>query len=78
MSKLSCNIFFALLLIFSVALIMHQVLGQEICHAQIPGNGSCDAATCSSQCAQSFQGSFGACFQTFTNRFTCQCSWTCS
>ncbi|XVE61303.1 hypothetical protein DITRI_Ditri06bG0029200 [Diplodiscus trichospermus] len=81
MSKLiiSSNIFFSILLIFSVALMMHhQVDGQETCHAQIPGNGSCDAGTCSSQCAQSFAGSTGTCIQTFIGRFTCQCSWTCS
>ncbi|XWS66487.1 hypothetical protein CRYUN_Cryun05aG0203900 [Craigia yunnanensis] len=57
---------------------MHQVHGQEICHAQIPGNGTCDAGTCSSQCAQSFEGSTGTCTQTSINRFTCECSWTCS
>ncbi|XVE61298.1 hypothetical protein DITRI_Ditri06bG0028700 [Diplodiscus trichospermus] len=79
MSKLiiSFNILFAILLIFSVAL-MHQVDGQEICHAPIPGNGSCDAGSCSNQCAQSFAGSIGTCVQTFIGRFTCQCSWTCS
>ncbi|XVF75970.1 hypothetical protein PTKIN_Ptkin13bG0230100 [Pterospermum kingtungense] len=79
MSKISCNISFPMILIFSVALtILHQVHGQEICHAPIPGNGSCNAGSCSSHCAQFFKGSVGTCTQTFTNRFTCQCSWRCS
>ncbi|XVF22172.1 hypothetical protein REPUB_Repub12eG0150800 [Reevesia pubescens] len=57
---------------------MHQVHGQETCHLQIPGNGTCDAGTCSSQCAKFFEGSIGTCIQTFTNRFTCQCAKPCS
>ncbi|XP_022766559.1 putative defensin-like protein 157 [Durio zibethinus] len=78
MSKLSCNIFFAILLIFTVALTMHQVHGQEMCHGQIPGNGSCDAGTCNGHCAQSFPGSMGTCVQTYINRYNCHCTWPCS
>ncbi|MBA0587879.1 hypothetical protein Gorai_001000 [Gossypium raimondii] len=71
MSKLSFRLFFAILLISSVH-------GQEMCHGRIPGDGSCDAGTCSSQCGQSFPGSQGSCVQTFINRFTCQCTWPCT
>ncbi|GMJ14788.1 hypothetical protein HRI_005148000 [Hibiscus trionum] len=79
MSNLPCNLFFVLLLISSVGLtMMNQVEGQEMCHGKIPGNGTCDAGKCSSQCAKSFAGSVGSCVQTFTNRFTCQCSWPCT
>ncbi|KAK9002763.1 hypothetical protein V6N11_060344 [Hibiscus sabdariffa] len=67
-----------MLLISSVALRMHQVQGQETCHGQIPGDGTCDAGTCSSQCLKTFPGSVGSCVQTFINRFTCQCSWPCT
>ncbi|TYJ18669.1 hypothetical protein E1A91_A09G139200v1 [Gossypium mustelinum] len=78
MSKLSFRLFFAILLISSVCVMMHEVHGQEMCHGRIPGDGSCDAGTCSSQCGQSFPGSQGSCVQTFINRFTCQCTWPCS
>ncbi|KAK8615416.1 hypothetical protein V6N13_017006 [Hibiscus sabdariffa] len=78
MSNLTCNLFFLVLLIFSVGLRMDQVQGQEACHAQIPGDGTCDTATCSTRCSKFYPGSLGSCFQTSTTTFACQCTWPCT
>ncbi|OAY43085.1 hypothetical protein MANES_08G041100v8 [Manihot esculenta] len=79
MVKVICgSSFFALLLIFSaILMVVPNGESQEICHAEIPGNGKCDEGKCQTQCSNLNQG-IGICTQTFFNRFNCICNWQCS